>query len=268
MVTAAATAHKMRDYKNYCDKKRAANSDCAIYLGKMGTTHWTRTYFKGERYNIMTSNIVEQLNNALVEGRSSPIVELVMFIQGMMTRWFSARRKKSERHRGLMTVEVDKVMIKSMALASGSKINSVSSGSSQIVGKFGGYDSVVLNQKKCSCKYLDNMKIPCGHAMLAANNLAVPYNTLVGHWYKTAAWRETYAGVISPIGDPRDEDIPEVVRKKVLMPPVTKRPAGRRKTKRFLSTGEIPGPNMKSVPNRCGRCRGIWHNRTNCTRPI
>ncbi|KAF2607899.1 hypothetical protein F2Q68_00044161 [Brassica cretica] len=65
-----------------------------------------------------------------------------------------------------------------------------------------------------------------------------------------------YAGVISPIGDPRDEDIPEVVRKKVLMPPVTKRPAGRRKTKRFLSTGEIPGPNMKSVPNRCGRCRG------------
>ncbi|XP_013589165.1 PREDICTED: uncharacterized protein LOC106297478 [Brassica oleracea var. oleracea] len=179
MVTAAATAHRMRDYKNYCDKKRAANSDCAIYMGKMGMAHWTRTYFKGERYNIMTSNIAEQLNNALVEGRSSPIVELVMFIQGMMTRWFSARRKKSERHRGLMTVEVDKVMIKSMALVSGSKINSVSSGSSQIVGKFGGYDSVVLNQKKCSCKYLDNMKIPCGHAMLAANNLAVRYNTLV-----------------------------------------------------------------------------------------
>ncbi|XP_013743354.1 uncharacterized protein LOC106446199 isoform X2 [Brassica napus] len=268
MVTAAACAHRMRDYKNYCDKIKAANNDCAIYLGKIGTAHWSRTYFKGDRYNIMTSNIAEQLNNALVEGRSSPIVELLMFIQEMMTRWFSARRKKSERHRGLMTVEVDKVMTKSMALMSGSKINSVSSWSSQVVGKYGGYDSVILDQKKCSCKYFDHMKIPCGHAMLAADNLGVPYDTLVGHWYKTEAWRETYADVISPIGDPRDEDIPEEVMNKVLMPPVTKRPAGRRKTKRFLSTGEIPGPNKKAVPNKCGRCRGTGHNRTNCTVPL
>ncbi|KAL0710612.1 hypothetical protein Bca4012_017590 [Brassica carinata] len=240
MVTAAATAHRMRDYKKLCDKIRAASSDCAIYLGKIGTAHWSRTYFKGQRYNIMTSNIAEQLNNALVEGRSSPIVELLMFIQGMMTRWFSARRKKAGKHRGLLTVEVDKEMTKSMALISGSKINSVSSWASQVVGKFGGYESVVLDQKKCSCKYFDNMQIPCGHALLAADNLKVPYATLVGQWYKTDAWRETYAGIISPIGDPRDEDIPEEVRNKVLMPPVTKRQAGRRKTKRYLSTGEIP----------------------------
>ncbi|XP_056862695.1 uncharacterized protein LOC130510422 [Raphanus sativus] len=268
LVTAAACAHRMRDYRNYCDKIRAANSDCAIYLGKIGTSRWSRTHCTGERYNIMTSNIAEQLNNALVEGRSSPIVELVMFIQEMMTRWFSARRKKSERHRGVMTVEVDKVMTKSMAMITGSKINSVSSWSSQVVGKFGGRDSVMLDQKKCTCKYFDHMKIPCGHAMLAADNLGVPYGTLVGHWYKTETWKETYAGVISPIGDPRDEDIPEDVRKKVLMPPVTKRPAGRRKTKRYLSTGEIPGPNKKEKQNRCGRCRGIGHNRTNCTVPL
>ncbi|KAL0718767.1 hypothetical protein Bca4012_068090 [Brassica carinata] len=268
MVTAAATAHRMRDYKKYCDKIRATSSDCAIYLGKIGTAHWSRTYFKGKRYNIMTSNIAEQLNSALVEGRSSPIVELLMFIQGMMTRWFSARRKKAEKHRGLVTVEVDKEMTKSMALISGSKINSVSSWASQVVGKFGGYESVVLDQKKCSCKYFDNMQIPCGHALLAADNLKVPYATLVGPWYKTETWRETYVGVISPIGDPRDEDIPEVVRKQVLMPPVTKRPPGRRKTKRYPSTGEIPVPKKKAVENKCGRCRGTGHNRTNCTRPI
>ncbi|KAF3556618.1 hypothetical protein F2Q69_00011720 [Brassica cretica] len=79
---------------------------------------------------------------------------------------------------------------------------------------------------------------------------------------------ETYARVISPIGDPRDEDVAEEVRNKVLMPPVTKRPAGRRKTKHFLSIGEIPGPNKKAIPNRCGRCRETGHNRTNCTVPL
>lgn len=34
----------------------------------------------------MTSNIAEQLNNALVEERLLPIVELVMFIKGIMNR--------------------------------------------------------------------------------------------------------------------------------------------------------------------------------------
>ncbi|CAN7121675.1 unnamed protein product [Brassica rapa subsp. narinosa] len=37
------------------------------------------------------------------------------------------------------------------------------------------------------------------------------------------------------------------------MPPVTKRPAGRRKTKRFLSTGEIPVSCFFSHVDMCGR---------------
>lgn len=36
-------------------------------------------------------------------------------------------RKKAKRNNGVVTVEVDKEMIKSMALVSGSKVNSVSS---------------------------------------------------------------------------------------------------------------------------------------------
>ncbi|KAL0678197.1 hypothetical protein Bca4012_006178 [Brassica carinata] len=199
LVTAAATAHRLRDYKNFCDKIRASNN-----------------------------------------GRLSPIIELVMFIQGMMTRWFSARRKKANKHRGFVR---------------GSKVNSISSWSCQVVGKFCGSESVQLEQKKCTCKYFDHMKIPCGHAMIAADNLGLAYETMVGHWYKTVAWRETYAGVIRPIGDPRDEDIPDDVRNAMLMPPLTKRPPGRRRTKRFPSTGEMPGPKKKTVPNKCGRCK-------------
>ncbi|CAN6986898.1 unnamed protein product, partial [Brassica oleracea var. botrytis] len=193
LVTAAATAHRLRDYKKFCDKIRTSNNTCGIYLGKIGTAHWSRAYFGGQRYNIMTSNIAEQHNNALVEGRASPIIELVMFIQGMMIWWFSSRRKKTNKHGGLMTIEVDKVMTKSMALVRGSKVNSISSWSCQVVGKFGGHESVQLEQKKCTCKYFDNMKIPCGHAMIAADNIWLTYETMVGHWYKTVAWRETYA---------------------------------------------------------------------------
>ncbi|KAF2579689.1 hypothetical protein F2Q68_00003130 [Brassica cretica] len=37
------------------------------------------------------------------------------------------------------------------------------------------------------------------------------------------------------------------------MPPLTKRPPGRHMTKRFPSTGEMPGPKKKTVPKKCGR---------------
>ncbi|XP_013613934.1 PREDICTED: uncharacterized protein LOC106320114 [Brassica oleracea var. oleracea] len=187
----------------------------------------------------MTSNIAEQLNKALLEGRGAAIVELVTFIQRMMTRWFCARRKKAEKHRGLVSVEVDKQMTKNMETVRGSKINADNSWSSRIVGKFGRSDKVMLPERKCSCKYFDNRKIPCGHAMLAADGVGVPHDTLCGHWYKTTVWRETYLGVISPQGDPRDVDIPEEVSSMILYPPNTKRQPGRRRKTRIPSTGEI-----------------------------
>ena len=86
----------------------------------------------------------------------------------------------------------------------------------------------------------DKIKIPCGHAMIAADSLGVTYETLVCHWYKTSTWRETYGGIINPEGDPRDVDVPEHVKNMVLMPPLTTRPAGRRRKNRIPSTGEFP----------------------------
>ncbi|CAN7034294.1 unnamed protein product [Brassica oleracea var. botrytis] len=196
-------------------------------------------------------------------------MELVIFIQRMMTRWFSARRKKAEKHRGIVSVEVDKEMTSNMATMKGSKVNSVSNWTCEIVGKFGGKDRVMLAEKQCSCKYFDKIKIPCGHAMIAADSLGVTYETLVRHWYKTSTWRETYGGIINPEGDPRDVDVPEHVKNMVLLPPLTTRPAGRRRKNRIPSTGEFPvAKKTKLVPNKCGRCRCEGHNRTHCTNPI
>ena len=250
LVTKAAMCYRLADYKEYFNKIRSCNSACVIYLAGIGAGQWSRVYSVGEKYNIMTSNIAEQLNNALSEGRGCPIKELVTFIQRMMTRWFSARRRRAERHFGALSIEVDKEMTKTMATVRGSQVNPVSTWSCEIVGKFGSKHHVLLSDKKCTCKYFDRLKIPCGHAMLAADKLGVAYESLVGHWYKTGTWRETYLGVISPDENPRDVDIPPEVIEQVLMPPITKRQPGRRKTSRIPSTGEFP---VSSVSLRiCG----------------
>ncbi|CAG7886852.1 unnamed protein product [Brassica rapa] len=136
MVTSTAMAYRIGDYRDLLSKVRSQRSECGVYLSKIGVAHWSRANFPGDRYNIMTSNIAEQLNHALVEGRTSPIMELVIFIQRMMTRWFSARRKKAENHRGTVSVEVDKVMTNNMATMKGSKVNSSTEWSCEIIGKY------------------------------------------------------------------------------------------------------------------------------------
>ncbi|KAH0857697.1 hypothetical protein HID58_085958 [Brassica napus] len=72
---------------------------------------------------------------------------------------------------------------------------------------------------------------------------------------------------------PKDEDfyvdVPEHVKEMVLMPPLTSRPAGRRRKNRIPSTGEFPVfKKTKLIPNRCGRYRGVGHNRSRCNEPI
>ncbi|CAN6913844.1 unnamed protein product [Brassica oleracea] len=136
MVTSTAMAYRIRDYSDLLSKVRSQRSECGVYLSKIGAAHWSRANFLGDRYNIMTSNIAEQLNHALVEGRTSPIMKLVIFIQKMMTRWFSARRKKAENHRGIVSVEVDKEMTNNMATMKGSKVNSSTEWSCKIIGKY------------------------------------------------------------------------------------------------------------------------------------
>ncbi|XP_056853962.1 uncharacterized protein LOC130503313, partial [Raphanus sativus] len=183
LVTKTAMAHMPREYKELYGKVRSTNSACGVYLGKIGTARWSRW-------------------------RGANILELVKFIQRMMTRWFSARRKKAAKHTGGVTVEVDKEMTKNMATVNGSYINSVNEWTCQVL----------------------------------ANGLGVSTETLCGHWYKTSVWRETYAGEITPDEDPRDVDLPDEVREQA--------------------------PKKKESKNRCGRCGGFGHNRTNCVRPI
>ncbi|CAA7044695.1 unnamed protein product [Microthlaspi erraticum] len=269
LVKLAAYAYRVKTFNMIFDKIRSTSSECARYLEKAGMGHWTRVYCKGERYNMMTSNACEQLNKALKEGRGCPIVELLQFIQSMMTRWFSCRRKKSLKCRGGVTPEVEKQIMIHRTEVVGSSVNLVSNWTCQVVGQFGERNLVQLKERKCSCKKFDRLKIPCGHALLAGDSLGLLPSSLSGHVFKPDAWQETYSDIICPEGDPKDEVIPEDVGELLIMPPRNRRGLGRRKVARIPSKGEFPATKVKkAVPNRCTRCHYEGHNRTTCKKDI
>lgn len=86
MVCAAAFSFKRKYFDDNFEKIRQANAACAKHFEDIGTAKWSRTYFSGNPYKLLTRNVAEQLNNALTKSSASPIVELFMFIQQMLTR--------------------------------------------------------------------------------------------------------------------------------------------------------------------------------------
>ncbi|KAL0713037.1 hypothetical protein Bca4012_020015 [Brassica carinata] len=132
-------------------------------------------------------------------------------------------------------------------------------------GLFGHPNTVHMDTKVCSCQVFQKLKIPCGHAMLAADSVGLPYTQLVGDCYKTQHWIDTYSGVIYPEAPLGDHPIPPSIAAVTIHPPKTRRPSGRPKDKRIPSTGEVqPSKKRKLTPNKCGRCGGTGHNRTRC----
>lgn len=294
MVCAAAFSYRRKDFNDNFGKIRQASAACTKYLEDIGTAKWSRKYFPGNRYNLLTSNVAEQLNNALSKSRASPVVELFMFIQRMLTRWFSARRTKSAKHRGAVTPEVEDVMQTHIRLTKGSKISNITSWSYQVKGVFGHTNTVSLDNKVCTCQVFQHLKIPCGHALLAADSIGYPHSQLFGDCYKTQTWKETYAGVIypealigitlclqllnaSPYSLPRPVAPLGVLRTNATLPQEkyrlpnsyiflfivsTQHPT---ELKFVISSPQVP---KKTKLNRCGRCGVSGHNRTNCKVPI
>lgn len=80
LVGKAGYAYRFGGFREAFNTIKASNKECAMYLEKIGIAHWSRAHFTRDRYNLMTTNIAETLNKALRLSRSSPIVELLMFI--------------------------------------------------------------------------------------------------------------------------------------------------------------------------------------------
>jgi len=92
LVKKAVNAFRLVDIEINFAQIQALNLELHAYLQRADVrrcTTLTRVHFPGDRYNLLTSNIVESMNKVMSPSRSFPIVQLLEEIRSMMTRWFS-----------------------------------------------------------------------------------------------------------------------------------------------------------------------------------
>ncbi|XP_010424528.1 PREDICTED: uncharacterized protein LOC104709652 [Camelina sativa] len=269
MVSKAARAYTIGDFEYWWKEIENRKPACAVYLREIGLSHWTLFHFSRNRYNVMSSNIFESLNEAMVTAVDYPTVSMVEFIRAMLMRWFWCRRTKARKTKTRCTPEIEDMLIDHLEESVDCAVSSASDWIYQDNDGIGCVFTVDLENKTCTCRMFDVLKIPCCHALEASQVRGVDKYTFVDESYFVGPWTNKYKGIIMPVPNEKDTDVTETCTEVDVNPPNTKRGGGRPCKKKIPSQGEGHHGKQKRGKQKkirkCGRCFKVGHNRKTCS---
>lgn len=203
-----------------------------------GFEHWTRAHFKGRRYNIMDSNIAESWNAVIKEARENPLICMFEYIRTSVMSWFAIRRAKAMKNKEVLTPNVKKLVAKTFEESTDLAVRMICDFEYQVQEQDGECHTVKLLEGFCSCMEFQQLSIPCRHPIAAAGAAEMPTDNLVGAAFYGETWNRGFTEKIYPVPSVGGGELGGAFRGE-MMPPVTKRPAGRPKKIRILSRGEF-----------------------------
>ena len=133
----------------------------------------------------------------------------------------------------------------------------------QVTGGGSSLHVVNLRDKKCLCCRFYMEKLPCAHALAAAESRNISPISLCHPYFSSGYLYNTYSTAIMP----RDFSlpIPEYVVTKVCAPPIPKQLPGRPKQSRIKPILEIAMEKKRPRKQHLGdHCNEVGYNRTTC----
>ena len=106
----AARSYLVTEHQHHMESIRNRNPDMHRYLVQADPTKWSRAYFNGRRYAIMTTNIAESLNNVDRKARLMPVGFLVEWLRELQQRWFVARREEAIKLTSKLATKAEKLI--------------------------------------------------------------------------------------------------------------------------------------------------------------
>lgn len=163
---------------------------------------------------------------------------MVESIRLMLMKWFYERREEANKHKSPITKEVEEILMRNLENSGGYTVAQTTRSISEVSPGVGGSFTVDLESKTCSCKRFETLGFPCHHPLAAARESGTPITQLVDDFYSTEYWRKAYSGIVMPVPDEAEMQVPEEVRNSELLPPQTAQGAGRSRKRRIQSVGE------------------------------
>ncbi|CAF1930332.1 unnamed protein product [Brassica napus] len=242
MVGRAGDAFRVSEFKEIMELIKLTDWRCWDYLEKIDKKLWTRSHFEGERFNVMTSNAAESLNNALLPARDSPIYNGIVRVYSPEAVYMVCeQRTEISKMKGNVPDNIQKILVEQLVLSAGLLVMPCSTWLFEVTHRPTNFGFTVdLDKRTCTCLEFQKLGLPCRHAIAAASCRNMQYTMFVCKHHLKETWAETVRGIILPVPDPKDVEVPAEILTVDLYPPTTKRTKGRPGIKRKLSAGEIP----------------------------
>ncbi|KAI5335843.1 hypothetical protein L3X38_025977 [Prunus dulcis] len=232
------------------------SSKVKAFISYLSRDHYANAFFKGMRCGEMANSLAESFNNWVGVFRDLPVLPLIEGIRQKLMVLNSQRRIEAEKWTTVLCPEMETRLCENVEAG---RTWAVRRSNCTVFEVFADYSVMVdLEQRTCSCRLWQIDGFPCTHvvaAILAKRDSVYDY---VECYYKTDFFRKAYESPIFPIPDVGKGLGSNGFAARVVLPPITKGPAGRPPTKRIKVFGEF------KRPLKCSRCSVARHNRKTC----
>ncbi|XP_049403704.1 uncharacterized protein LOC125867305 [Solanum stenotomum] len=164
----AAKIYSLEEFDNhFVEFKNKCPAVTIVLEYDIGFEKWSRAYFHGNRYDMMTTNIAESLNAMLVDEREYPVASIFNSIAKRFGELFRERHAYILKSMGNQMVPYAKKITRNKMIEGDSLyVENVIGDDNQFTMFGAGVTAYVdLLEKSCSCTEYDLIKIPCAHAM-------------------------------------------------------------------------------------------------------
>ncbi|XP_016900529.2 uncharacterized protein LOC107990935 [Cucumis melo] len=102
-------------------------------LESIGFAKWSRAYSQRRKYNVMTTNISESLNSAMLKARELPICSMLEVLRMMLQRWFFERKNEVDYQMTDFTKTVKGILREQIERSRLMKVNPVNNMKYQVI---------------------------------------------------------------------------------------------------------------------------------------
>ncbi|KAK2655419.1 hypothetical protein Ddye_008471 [Dipteronia dyeriana] len=229
-------------------------------LQGVGIKMFSRSHCLRKRYFFMITNIVESMNSCLVAFQKLPITKMAECIRDLLQRWFYDRQTNEREMSTYLTAFTEGHIKDRTDTAQRCEIHLFHFNKFKVDDKWKA-TTINLDDRSCSCRKWDLDDLSCSHAMEVARFKGMLINSLVSDLYTTGFLKHAYEIGVNPILDPKFQNIPDVIRNRIVLPwEKINLPRGPKKLW-ISSAGE------KRKLHSCSKCGKKGHKKNTCPEP-
>ena len=170
----ACYQHRRDDCDIDLQQMAACNQRYYNDVMKIGVDKFTNAYCPKNRYQMMSTQLAESMNSALLDLRKLPIAAIAEQIRDMIQRWFHKRRTIAERLTSDLTPAADNHILKGVEPSYKCILRPISYHRYNVTENQ--INSIVdIKAKTCACREWDLQKLPCRHALACARYVIKVY---------------------------------------------------------------------------------------------